>query len=127
MGHENQRGCDRSKRGGSAEDAMNSIIVAQHVFKTSQIAIVHHTDCGGTKFTTEWLRNKVKEANPGREDVAKTIDNIDFHTFTDAEESVRRDLKYLAENPLVAKGSKITGWVYDIETGKISQVGDVVV
>ncbi|KAF7367310.1 Carbonic anhydrase [Mycena sanguinolenta] len=113
--------------GGSAEDAINSIVVVQHVFEVSQIAIVHHTDCGATKFTTEWLRNKVKEANPGRDDVAQTIDNMDFHTFTDAEQSVRRDLKYLAENPLVLKGTSVTGWVYDVETGKISQVDEVVV
>jgi len=113
--------------GGSAEDAINSIVVAQHAFKTSHIAIVHHTDCGMTKFTTESLRNKVKEANPGRHDVAKTIDGMDFHNFTDVEESVKRDLKYLVENPLVMKRSKITGWVYDVESGKISQVGDVVV
>jgi len=115
--------------GGSAEDAINSILVAQHMFENRHVAIVHHTDCGMTKFTTEGLRNKIKEANPGRDDVAKTVDGIDFHNFTEAdvEESVKRDLKYLAENPLVVKGSKVTGWVYDVETGKISQVGEVVV
>ncbi|KAF7340045.1 Carbonic anhydrase [Mycena venus] len=113
--------------GGSAEDALNSILVAQYAFNTKHIAIVHHTDCGMTKFTTEWLRNKIKEANPGRDDVAKTVDGIDFHNFTDVEASVQRDLKYLVENPLVVKGSKVTGWVYDVENGKISQVGDVIV
>jgi carbonic anhydrase len=117
--------------------------VIQHVFKVTQIAVVHHTDCGATKFTTEWLRDKVKAANPGRDDVAKTIDGMDWHTFTDVEESVKRDLKYLAESPLVVKGTKVTGWIYDVDTGKvnreddnlndvltatqISQVGDVVV
>ncbi|KAJ6574649.1 carbonic anhydrase [Mycena capillaripes] len=113
--------------GGSAHDAINSIVVAQHVFGTSHIAIVHHTDCGMTKFTTEWLREKVKKANPGREDVAQTVDGIDFHTFTDAEASVKSDLKFLAENPLVVKGSRITGWVYDVETGKMRQTAEVVV
>ncbi|KAJ7356885.1 carbonic anhydrase [Mycena albidolilacea] len=112
---------------GSAEEAIHSLVVIQHVFKVTQIAVVHHTDCGATKFTTEWLRDKVKAANPGRDDVVKTIDGMDWHNFTDVEESVKRDLKYLAENPLVVKGTKVTGWIYDVDTGKISQVGDVVV
>ncbi|KAF8213576.1 carbonic anhydrase [Mycena galopus ATCC 62051] len=113
--------------GGSAEDAINSIVVAQYAFNVSQIAVVHHTDCGASKLTTEGLRNKVKDANPGRDDIAKMVDGLDFHTFATVEDSVKRDLKYLAENPLVVKGSKITGWIYDVDTGKISQAGDVIV
>ncbi|KAJ6590562.1 carbonic anhydrase [Mycena vulgaris] len=113
--------------GGSAQEAINSIVVAQHFFGNKEIAIFHHTDCGMTKFTTEWLRDTVKKANPGREDVAKTVDGMDFHHITNVEESVHADVKFLVENPLVRKGTKITGWVYDVDTGKISQVADVVV
>ncbi|KAJ7456575.1 carbonic anhydrase [Mycena latifolia] len=113
--------------GGSAQDAISSIVVAQHFFGNDEIAVFHHTDCGMTKFTTEWLRDTVKKVNPGREDVAKTVDGMDFHSFTNVEASVHADVKFLVENPLVKKGSKITGWVYDVDTGKISQVADVVV
>ncbi|KAJ7139598.1 carbonic anhydrase [Mycena epipterygia] len=113
--------------GGSAQDAMNSIVVAQHGFGNSEIAIIHHTDCGMTKFTTEGLRETVKRANPGRADVAATVDGMDFHHITDVEGSVRADVQFLVENPLVKKGSKITGWVYDVETGKISQTVEAVV
>jgi carbonic anhydrase len=101
-------------------DAINSIVVAQHAFGVDEIAVFHHTDCGMTKVTTQFLRDTVKKANPGREDVAKTVDGMDFHHITNVEESVHADVKFLAENPLVKKGSKITGWVYDVETGKVS-------
>ncbi|KAJ7693617.1 carbonic anhydrase [Mycena rosella] len=113
--------------GGSAQEAINSIVVAQHFFGTTEIAVFHHTDCGMTKFTTEWLRDTVKKANPGRDDVARTVDGMDFHHITNVEESVHADVKFLVENPLVKKGSKITGWVYNVDTGKINQVADVLV
>ncbi|KAF8213582.1 carbonic anhydrase [Mycena galopus ATCC 62051] len=113
--------------GGSAEEAINNILIVQQLFGGREIAIVHHTDCGMTKFTTEWMRNKIKEAHPGRDDIAKTIDAVHFHNFTDIEGSVKHDLKYLAENPMILKGTHVTGWVYDVETGKMSQVGDVMV
>ncbi|KAJ7655253.1 carbonic anhydrase [Mycena polygramma] len=114
--------------GGSAKDAMSSIAVAQRVFGVSQIAIVHHTDCGMTKFTPESVREKVKETNPGRDDVAKTIDSMYFHSgFYSIEESMEGELKFLMESPLVVKGTKVTGWILDLTTGKISQVADLVV
>ncbi|KAJ6604219.1 carbonic anhydrase [Mycena vulgaris] len=113
--------------GGSAQDAISSIVVAQHFFGIDEVAIFHHTDCGMTKFTTEWLRDTVKKANPGREDVAKTVDGIDFHHIVNVEESVHADVKFLVDNPLLKKGTKITGWVYDVETGEIDQVADVIV
>ncbi|KAJ7021380.1 carbonic anhydrase [Mycena alexandri] len=110
--------------GGSAHNALPSIIVSQQNFGVRNLAIFHHTDCGMTKFTTEGMRDKVKKANPGREDVAELIDGIDFHCITDVEESVKSDVKFLAEHALIARGTNITGWVYDVETGKISKVAD---
>ncbi|KAJ7154796.1 carbonic anhydrase [Mycena filopes] len=111
--------------GGSAHNALPSIIISQQNFGVRNLAIFHHTDCGMTKFTTEGMREKVKKVHPGRDDVADLIDAIDFHHITDVEESVKSDVKYLAENPLIAKSTNITGWVYDTETGKIAKVADV--
>ncbi|KAF7340036.1 Protein kinase domain-containing protein [Mycena venus] len=109
--------------GGSAKEALRSIIVAQHAIGVlGEIAVFHHRDCGMSRTTTEQVRGLVKKANPGRDDIAATVDSMEFHHIIDIEESVRTDVKFLAENPLLVKGTKISGWVYDVETGKISQV-----
>ncbi|KAJ7139646.1 carbonic anhydrase [Mycena epipterygia] len=114
--------------GGSAKDALRSIMVAQHfVGVRGEIAVFHHKDCGLTKMTTEQMRELVKKANPGRDDVAATVDGMDFHHITNLEDSVRADVDFLAvENPLVVKGTKISGWIYDVDTGKISKVVEAV-
>ena len=69
-------------------------------------------------FTTPQLQAKLKDdvpsADPG------VIDNIDFLEFQNLEGSVKEDVKFLQEHPLVLPETKITGWVYEVETGKVS-------
>ncbi|HEY1374403.1 MAG TPA: carbonic anhydrase, partial [Candidatus Binatia bacterium] len=37
--------------GGRAVDALRSITIAQHLFGIENVAVVHHSWCGGTSFT----------------------------------------------------------------------------
>ncbi|KAJ6574630.1 carbonic anhydrase [Mycena capillaripes] len=107
--------------GGSAKEALRSIMVPQHFLGIhGEIAVFHHTDCGMSRVTTDEMRELVKKANPGRDDVAATVDCMDFHHITDTEGSVKTDVEFLAKNPLVVKGTEISGWVYDVNTGKAS-------
>jgi len=71
------------------------------------------------KCTSPDLRAIVKKAHPGDNAVAKLVDDIDFLEFGNLEESVKDDVKYLQENPLVVEETKITGWIYHVETGKV--------
>ena len=71
--------------------------------------------------TTPQLRDIVKKANPGDEVVAAQIDAIDFQEFSQLEERVRADVEFLQQSPLLLKDTKITGWAYSIETGKVSR------
>jgi len=109
--------------GGVAPEAIRSILVSQRLLNTRQIAVFHHTDCGMMDFTTRGMRKLVKEAAPGNEAVAKAIDAIPtFYEFTDLEEACKRDVKYLQEHPLVAEGTVITGWIHEVETGRVRQI-----
>ncbi|KAJ6501635.1 carbonic anhydrase [Mycena vitilis] len=113
--------------GGSAEDAVRSIMVPQHFLGLgAEIAVFHHTDCGLSRVTTDEMRDLVKKANPGRDDIAATVEGMHFHHITDIAGSVKTDVQFLATNPLVVKGTKISGWVYDVDTGKISKVTEAV-
>ncbi|KAK7064587.1 carbonic anhydrase [Favolaschia claudopus] len=109
--------------GGSAIDALRSIIVPQHAIGvTGEIAVFHHTDCGMTKVTTPAMREMLKKANPDRQDVAATVDGMEFYEICDVEQSVRADVDFLAENALILRGTRICGWVYDVETGRIEKI-----
>lgn len=71
-------------------------------------------------FTTEQLQGIVRDGSPGNNEVADAVNKIDFLPFPNLEESVEADVKYLKENPLVLKDTVITGWVYNVETGKVT-------
>ena len=69
-------------------------------------------------FSTPQLRALVKDADPGNA-ALQAVDEIDFLEFQGLEESVRADVRFLEEHPLVLPGTKVTGWVYEVETGKV--------
>ncbi|KAI8995435.1 carbonic anhydrase [Trametes punicea] len=108
--------------GGVAKEALRSIVISQRLLGTREIAVFHHTGCGMVTFDTPKLRALVKESDPDNAALARAVDEIDFLEFSGLEESVREDVRFLQENPLVLPGTKITGWVYEVETGKIRQI-----
>ncbi|GJE85917.1 carbonic anhydrase [Phanerochaete sordida] len=107
--------------GGSAKDALRSIIISQRLLGTREIAVFHHTDCGMLTFNTPQLRKLVKDSDPDNA-ALKAVDDIDFLEFSELEQSVREDVQYLKESPLVLPETLVTGWVYEVGTGKIRRI-----
>lgn len=66
-------------------------------------------------FTDEVIRGKI------RSDLHQNADHIAFLPFDDLKESVRDDIRLLQESPLVLD-VPITGYIYQVETGKIVRV-----
>ena len=102
----------------NSKDALRSIIISQRLLGTREIAVFHHTDCGMLTFNTPQLRQIVKESDPNNEKL-KVVDQIDFLEFPELEQSVIDDVQYLQENPLVLPETIITGWVYEVGSGKV--------
>jgi carbonic anhydrase len=67
-------------------------------------------------FTNEDLYAKVQE------DLGADASDIDFLPFPDLEQSVRDDVQYLKDSPLVPDDISIRGFVYDVKSGKVSEV-----
>ncbi|CAK7893790.1 hypothetical protein CAAN1_02S09164 [[Candida] anglica] len=101
--------------GGRASDALRSVIISQRLLGTREIIILHHTDCGMLTFTDDKLRNILKE------ETGQSVDHISFLPFGDLKQSVLDDVKFLQDNPLVLD-VPITGYIYDVKTGKIHKV-----
>jgi len=66
-------------------------------------------------FTDESIRSKV------RTDLHQNVDHIAFLPFNDLKQSVLDDIQLLKDNPLVLD-VPITGYLYEVETGKIVKV-----
>ena len=101
------------------KDALRSLIISQRLLGTRQIAVFHHTDCGMLTFTSPQLRSIVKDSDPNNKEL-EVVDSIDFLEFSELEKSVKDDVEYLKANPLILQETTVTGWTYDVKTGKVS-------
>ncbi|KAF4126013.1 carbonic anhydrase [Geosmithia morbida] len=101
--------------GGRASDAVRSVVISQQLLGTREIIIIHHTDCGMLTFSDATIREKI------RAELNQDADSIAFLPFGDVGKSVLDDIALLKANPLVLD-VPITGYVYDVKTGKIEQV-----
>lgn len=102
--------------GGLAREGLRSLIISQRLLGTNAIAVVHHTDCGMLTFENEDARAKVEQ------DLGADASDIDFMPFPDLEQSVRDDVSFLKDTPLIADDAEIRGFVYDVETRRLDEV-----
>jgi carbonic anhydrase len=66
-------------------------------------------------FTDDVIRSKIKS------DLNQNADHIAFLPFPELRQSVLDDIKLLKDSPLVLD-VPITGYIYEVETGKIVKV-----
>ena len=102
--------------GGRAADALRSLVISEQLLGTTEIVVIHHTDCGMLTFSNDDLRTKVKQ------ELNANVDNIDFLPFKDLEQSVRDDVTFLRNSPLMPKSIDISGFIYDVRSGKLLPV-----
>jgi carbonic anhydrase len=102
--------------GGRAADAIRSLVISEQLLNTNEIVVIHHTDCGMLTFTNEQLAAKVQQ------ELGADVEGQDFLPFSDVEQSVRDDVEELRASPLIPKDILISGAVYDVRTGKLTEV-----
>ncbi len=102
--------------GGRARDALRSLVISQRLLGTTEVAVVHHTDCGMLTFTNRDLRTKVQQ------DLGRDTGEFDFQPFQDLDASVREDIEFLLGSELLDPHTLIRGFVYDVATGRLREV-----
>ncbi|MFI3078445.1 beta-class carbonic anhydrase [Streptococcus sp. 2021WUSS124] len=106
----------RNAGGRVTEDMIRSLVISQQQLGTREIVVLHHTDCGAQTFTNEDFEVQLKR------DLGVDVAGQDFLPFTDIEESVREDIALLKQSPLIPDDVEIFGAVYDVDTGRMTEV-----
>jgi carbonic anhydrase len=47
---------------------------------------------------------------------------LDFRTFSDLNDAVVKDVDFLKNSKLIKKDIPISGWIYDVRTGKTTKI-----
>jgi len=105
----------RNAGGVVTDDVVRSLTISQRKLGTRDVLLVQHTGCGLLTFTddefSEELAREVGMRPPWR-----------THAFHDPAVSVRRDLAQLRHDPFLVPGTRVRGFVLDIESFALQEV-----
>jgi carbonic anhydrase len=104
----------RNAGGVITEDTIRSLTISQHLLGTREIVLVHHTECGLQATDDVSFADLVEQATGRRPPWAA-------RAFTDAEDDVRESMRLIKESPYLLSHA-VRGAVYDVETGRLSEV-----
>ena len=105
----------RNAGGLVTDDVLRSLTLSQALLQTREIMIVQHTGCG-LHGDESALRERVASAT-GAEPPWP------LGAFPDVDASVRHQLAVLRDAPSLIGGAGARGFVYEVETGRLREVG----
>lgn len=107
----------RNAGGLASDDAVRSVVISQALLGTQEVIVIGHTDCGMETFSNDDLRQKL------REERGAEAAHVDFQPFSDVRERVRASVRRLRQEPLLPDDYGVSGFVYDVTTGRLEEVG----
>ena len=117
-----QADLDVIRTGGPAvtEDVLGELVVSTRVLGTKEIMLLNHTGCGFTTFTDDELNAKLtaltSDASPAP---------MRFFSYKDPVQNTREQMKIVRSHPWIAKEVPVRGFIFDVETGLITEVQGV--
>ncbi len=105
----------RNAGGAVTEDAIRSLAISQRLLGTEEIVLIHHTDCGMLTFKDEEVKAQIQKEVGIRPSFA-------LEAFSDLDEDVRQSVERIKASPFILRKDRIRGFVYDVNTGRLSEV-----
>ena len=110
---------DVIRTGGPAvtEDVLAELVVSTSVLGSREIMLLNHTGCGFATFTDDELNAKLA-ASTGDASPAP----MHFFSYKDPVQHTREQIHKVRSHPWIAKGIPVRGFVFDMETGLLTEV-----
>lgn len=105
----------RNAGGVVTDDEIRSLAISQRLLGTREIILIHHTDCGMLTFTDDDFKRSIQDEIGIKPEWAA-------EAFPDVEEDVRQSLRRIAASPFVTKHESLRGFVFDVATGRLTEV-----
>ena len=105
----------RNAGGAVTEDALRSLTVSQRHLGTTEVMLIHHSQCGMQTFTDDSLKAEI---------VADTGIRPSWATeaFADVDDDVRQSVARVRACPFLPHRDVVRGFVYDVGTGSLREV-----
>lgn len=120
----------RNAGGLITDDAIRSAMLTCNFFGTEEIVILNHTECGMMSAHAETLVKALEKKGIHVEKVPidpslpeLTLAKGGFakwiRMFNDVDEICAQQIEYVRNHPLIPKNVVVSGWVYEVETGRL--------
>ncbi len=105
----------RNAGGVATDDAIRSLAISQRLLGTTEIILIHHTDCGMLTFTDDEFKRAIQDETGVKPPWSA-------EAFPDVAEDVRQSLRRIENSPFVTKHTSARGFIFDVATGKLDEV-----
>jgi len=105
----------RNAGGVVTDDAIRSLTISQRLLGTTEVVLIHHTDCGMLTFTDDTFKADI-QSDTGIKP------HWSAEAFSDLEQDVRQSIARIKTSPFVPNKDSVRGFVFDVGTGKLTEV-----
>src|SRR4029077_4326439 len=105
----------RNAGGVVTDDEIRSLAISQRLLGTTEIILIHHTDCGMLTFTDDAFKRAIQDDTGIKPPWSA-------EAFGDLNEDVRQSIARIKASPFIPHTDAIRGFVFDVATGKLNEV-----
>jgi carbonic anhydrase len=105
----------RNAGGVVTDDVIRSLAISQRLLGTTEIILIHHTDCGMLTFTDDAFKQSIQEDTGLRPTWAA-------ESFPDVFADVQQSLARIQASPFIGVKDRVRGFVFDVATGELQEV-----
>jgi carbonic anhydrase len=105
----------RNAGGVITDDEIRSLAISQRLLATTDVILIHHTDCGMLTFTDDEFKAGIQQETGIKPEWAA-------EAFSDLDEDVRQSINRIKASPFVPHKDHIRGFVFDVATGRLREV-----
>jgi carbonic anhydrase len=105
----------RNAGGVVTDDEIRSLAISQRLLGTTEVILIHHTDCGMLTFTDDQFKRSIQNETGIKPEWAA-------EAFTDLDEDVRQSIARIKASPFIPHKEAVRGFVFDVATGKLDEV-----
>ena len=105
----------RNAGGVVTDDVIRSLVISQRLLGTSEVVLIHHTDCGMLTFRDDDVKDAIQADTGLRPSFA-------MEAFGNLEGDVRQSIGRIRASPFVPAKDQIRGFIYDCATGRLNEV-----
>jgi carbonic anhydrase len=105
----------RNAGGVVTDDEIRSLAISQRLLGTTEVILIHHTDCGMLTFTDDGFKRSIQDETGIKPEWAA-------EAFTDLDEDVRQSIARIKASPFIPHKDAVRGFVFDVATGKLKEV-----